>query len=133
MAIIPVTNHAAEPVAVLSVEFITEKGASPLTVAGVRLAPGDIRKAITRPRPRFDTWPDASDYCLPGTDGGTGTDPTPTSDPARVVLAFQIGPTPEDEVDGEKESKNNAINIHYATGDGARYVAVYPYQFYWDN
>ncbi|TIC85535.1 hypothetical protein [Nocardioides sp. GY 10127] len=133
VAVIPVTNQGAEPVAVLSVEFVTEKGASPLTVAGVRLAPADIRKAITRPTSRFDRWPDASDYCLPGTDGGTGTDLTPTSDPARVILAFRIGPAPDEEVNGAKESKNNAINLHYATSDGGRYVAVYPYQFYWDN
>ncbi|MCM0622290.1 hypothetical protein [Nocardioides bruguierae] len=133
VAIIPVTNRGAEPVAILSVEFVTEQGASPLTVDGVRLAPADIRKSMTRPTPRFDRWPDAADYCLPGTDGGTGTDDAPSSDPAGAVLAFRIGPTPADEVDGEEESKNNAINVHYATSDGERFVAVYPYQFYWDN
>lgn len=119
--VVNLANHGDAAVLIDSVELVTDPAASQVRLSKALIAPADVVQHVGRVHTGAG-WPGAAGYCLPATTQGDAP-----------VLALRIGPSTPSNVDGHEFSRNNAVNVHYRTSDGQRYVAVFPVRFEYPN
>ncbi|MGY2703325.1 hypothetical protein [Nocardioides sp. HB32] len=118
---INLANSDQAPALIDSVDLVTDRGASPVRLAKALIAPPDVVQHVGRIHAAAN-WPAAAGYCLPA-----------TADAEAPVLALRVGPSAPAQVAGHQFSRNNAVNVHYRTSDGQRYVAVFPVRIEYPN
>lgn len=119
--VVSLDNAADAPVLIESVELVPDPQASPLRLAKALIAPPGVVQHVGRVH-RAARWPAAAGYCL-----------APTGSDAAPVLALRIAPSRPPAVDGRDFSRNNAVDVHYRTASGQRYVAAFPVRFEYPN
>ncbi|WP_395695630.1 hypothetical protein [Nocardioides sp.] len=120
--LVPLVNPGTTSVLIDSVAFVRDPRAAPLRLLAAFVAPPHVVEHIVRSHPGAH-WPRAVGYCLDP--NSTGTD-TP-------VLALRFATPTSDQVHGRAISRNDAINVHYRTPDGQRWVSAYPVRFSYPN
>ncbi|HEY0950382.1 hypothetical protein [Nocardioides sp.] len=104
---------------ITGVDLVPDQGASDLDFKGVWVTRNGTVAGITRARYHAGYAP-AAGYCLPPAGDGDGP-----------LLVLRIGPSRHP--GAAAVGRNNAVNVHYTTADGDRYVAAYAVRFEYPN